>query len=81
MSKQLSPYDLYDKWEQGIHDAHLVAQVAWQIFKAELASMDEQNFCDAIQIPEAIEDFLPDILQASRVCASAFQNPGKMTLQ
>ena len=81
MSKQLSPYDLYDKWEQGIHDAHMVAQVAWQIFKAELASVDEQNFCDAIQIPEAIEDFLPDILQASRVCASAFQNPGKMTLQ
>ena len=79
MSKQLSPYDLYDKWEQGIHDAHLVAQVAWQIFKVELAfaNGDQSSLLDPIQVPDAAHDILADIIQASRVCVSAFQNLGK----
>lgn len=79
MSQQLSPHDLYIKWEEGIHEAQLVAQVAWQIFKVELAfaNGEHPSSDDAIEVPDDVEDILADIFQACRACVSAFQNPGK----
>ena len=79
MSQQPSPHHLYSEWEEGIHEAQLVAQVAWQIFKAELAlaNGEQSSLHNAIEVPDDIEDILVDILQACRVCVSAFQNPGK----
>ena len=77
--QQLSPHDLHAEWEEGIHEAQLVAQVAWQIFKVELAfaNGDQSSLLDPIQVPDAAHDILADIIQASRVCVSAFQNLGK----
>ncbi|RXW11584.1 hypothetical protein EST38_g14271 [Candolleomyces aberdarensis] len=75
MSQQPSPHELHAPWDEGIHEAQLVAQVAWQIFKAELAfASGEKSSVDAIEVPNDVEHILADILQACRACVSACQN-------
>lgn len=67
-----NPGDLYPAWGHALGETDLIKETMLKLFHNEL-----NGGSGSISIAPEVEELLPDILQASRVCVIAFTHPGE----
>ncbi|KAJ3543839.1 hypothetical protein NMY22_g2995 [Coprinellus aureogranulatus] len=68
----IAPSDIVADWHHGLDVAQMCKFVALQVYLTELGP-ENLPYTD-LEVPQKVVDYLPDIIQAARVCADAVNN-------